>query len=348
MNEPRDREVERLLREYKEDLRRENPPDLLARLHEEQRRVRPARVLRFPSRRVMGGLALAASLLVMVAVFRPRPATAPLPGLLAQESAAPGAEAVAPAVNGARRAAKPAAAPRLEAKTPEIPSPRPPGLASTAPLTAAPARTDAAGGVKAEAAPQLAAARMDAEADASKMAEAKRVSPAVAKDGPPVAKDGLTLVATVVQEVWEPGQLARVFESAYQRLADGREVRAVPTPADGPALAQNSVGLAAPAQQQQMPRQSAGGMALPRAQNQRLAPVRDPMAQARSRIASPSLTPLAEMVIEGYRCTGTRTVEGERTVDRWRSAELGLDLLTRTTDANGGQVVVRYTRIERR
>ena len=326
MREGQDREVERLLREYQQDLRQQTPPNLMDRLLAEQRLVTPQRKLFiFPSRRAMGALAMAASLLIMIAVFRPRPVEAPAVASLAQAPPAPAVPVIEPA-------SAPMASPgtvQRQAEAPAVPSPRPPGLASSQPALppqVAPAETT--GNI---------AARAEAEQGATMTAEVKRAAAAPAASAGEAHSPVLT--AIIVREVWDPGQLARVSEGTYQRLADGHEVRSVLSPQfNSPALAQNSQSgfpLAAPSQQADLAVRRQGS-------------IRDQIADSRSRTAGPRLMPLGEAVIEGFRCVGSRTVDNERAVERWRSPELGLDLLVRTTEANGAQVIVRYTRIERR
>lgn len=337
MKEQSDREVERLLREYQADLRRQTPPDLLARLHEEQRRVRPSRVIPFPSRTVMGGLALAASLVVMVAVFRTRPEQKVAPPALETASVAATERETRASAPGASAAQAPAPLAK-----PTAPESKPAAVVGALASALAPSPAPASGAAASQTAAKAESGR--AEDKVAPIVSVPVVTSAPAEPAHTLLAPAHTLMAIVVQEVWEPGQLARVSSGTYQRLADGREVRSVLAPVEAPPMAQNSYGLAAPSQQMSVPQ---GAMTAPRESARRLAPVRDQIAEARSRVAAPQITPLGEAVVEGFRCTGTRTLDGERSVERWRSPELGLDLLVRTTEANGAQLVVRYTRIER-
>lgn len=66
-----------------------------------------------------------------------------------------------------------------------------------------------------------------------------------------------------------------------------------------------------------------------------------PAASVVSNLAPPTTAaePLGERVILGYRCEGTRQKNGAVTVERWHAPVLGIDLLTKITDANGRETI---------
>ena len=373
--------VDRLLREYQEDLRAQSPrADVLARLRAENRSVHGSSpVVAIPLRPARGwasgwrwsGMAVAASLLVALVVYRSGSHSeaavqvtlelAPVPAAVSGDAATPAvANAVAPRAAAKKVTIDPSAPPSIQAamrsgvpedavKEKEARGRRLAEAAAEAPAESR-ARSES---VTAEAKAVSTAGTAPAVSTAGARASASAASPALAS--PALASGamprsaaaaapgrGPAMEAKVLREVWEPNQLARVFEGTYQRMADGTEVRSPLAPAEMIALSQNSQSvMRAPAlpSQQSIP--------LPREQQRGLSSVRDQIADARAKTALTS-TSLGEGVVEGFRCVGTRTLDGQRVIERWHSAELGLDLLVRTTEANGAQVVLRYVNIERR
>lgn len=55
-----------------------------------------------------------------------------------------------------------------------------------------------------------------------------------------------------------------------------------------------------------------------------------------------------ERMILGYRCQLTRREENGATIERWRSAELGVDLLVRTTTPDGAETIEEVIEVIRR
>jgi len=336
-NPQRDQDLDRLLGEYREELRAQEPrAAVLARLKQEFP-AKPANVIPFrPSWRA-GTLAIAASLAVAVGLYRFRAvpdapaavqmAKVNLPAPVAAESAPPVKES-SPAVLAPARAPVPP-----KAHVPPLPS------MQNAMGAAAPA-------VQRE--PEVAKREPEAKAFAkaaepkppearhldSKLGDAKvKAESAVDGVASASAAPALALAAVITEEVWEPGQLARTSTGRLERFADGREVRSALVPAaDALPLTQNAAPV-----QPLSPGSAAG---------RRAAPLRE-MAEARARSAAPQIVALGEANIEGYRCTGTRTITGDRVVERWYAAALGLDLLTRVTEPGGVMRVTRVTQISR-
>jgi hypothetical protein len=349
MNEERDQDVVRLLREYQEELRSASPPpSVLAKIQAEARRAQPAVVTPIRSRwrppGVWSGLAVAASLLVAIGIYRTRVEPA-APVQMAKVEAPPPVAVAAPRVEldeqaeTANRANAPAPAPPKPVVDPNAP---PSIRAALEAATPGPAEAErrhleaiAAPAASADAKPAEPVVRAESQAPADKKTVAAPV-----------------LHATVVRQVWEPGQVARVFTGTYQRLADGTEAHSPLAPADVLAMAQNSMAVApsqVPSQSQAPGAPAQAPATLGRSRELRApAPVRDQIAEAKKKLASPQSISLGTGIIEGYRCAGTRVVDGHRSVERWYSPELGLVLMERTTEASGAEVVVRYVNIEKR
>lgn len=355
MSENRDQDVVRLLREYREELREQAPSAaVLQRVLAQPRPAKPsAPVLpvstRWTSRWKWSGLAVAASLLVTVGVgYRHRQAPSQ-PAMVKMAEAKPAvAEAMpappAPETPSVARAKAPAIAPKRV-----IDPATPPSIRAAMEAGAGPGETEKKPEPTPAPQPAERSAATELAKEESRRAEVDKLAAAPAAPAPRA-----TLHATVLREVRDPGQLARVFTGTYARLADGTERQSPLMPSEAAAISQNTIQPVAPASQQAMPYSShapgtsQGGIALPAEQRRLLSPVRDQILEAKKKQAGPQIVQLGIGMVEGFRCTGTRTVDGQRAVERWHSAELGLDLLVRTTEPNGAQVVVRYVNIERR
>jgi len=389
MNENRDQEVARLLREYQQELRGQAPaPAVLDRIRAASAdaaaadaapgrkpvvAMRPRRTSRRASRWVWSGLAVAASLLLAFGLYWKMPGGTPAasgtvvelaaaqvkPAPAQARSAAPQAVAETEQKAPARASAKaPPPAPMMD---PAVPPSIRAALAANmeknveksaekkARLNEAPRMmADAAapgGGASAAAANSTEKiVREEAARDDSaggRKAEASRPEP---------GRGRLAVRATLIREVLEPGQVARVLTGSYARSAEGVESFSGFAPVEASALSQQAMPPAANAAPPLIaePSQTASPMTMPREQRRVLSPVRDQIAAARAKMATPHVTSLGTAMVEGFRCVGTRTVDGQRAVERWRAEELGLDLLVRTTEASGAQVLVRYVNIERR
>jgi hypothetical protein len=346
MSDTRDPQLERLLGEYQEDLRSQGPsPSVLEKLRQEQQRQKVVALPRRGAR--WAALALAASVFLAIGVYQFQPFAEPASQAPAVEMAQVSVPPPAPAQAEnelARQAPRP-----TETAKPKVDPSAPPSIRAA---MEAPAGDSAAPGAPMRAESSAAApARVEAKAEAPLADTAVRARaevPAAAPAGGTRAAGATSLTATVltatvVREVWEPGQPARVLTGTFQRNGS-REAISAMQPAEPLAMPQNSI--AAPSQSA-MPDIVAPPLqaAAPR---RALSPVRDQIAEARVRQLPPATTTLGEAVIEGIRCTGTRTVDAQRVVERWHSAELNLDVLTRTTEANGAITVHRYVNIQRR
>jgi hypothetical protein len=305
MNTP-DPELDRLLREYREELRSAGPrTGMESELRAAFRRER--RVVPFRSRyAVLASGSLAAAALLTVWLLRPDPAE---PVQVARTQPPPVAsqpvrEELARPQPEARVSPRPRVQKTIAPSTP-APVAAPASVAPLAPATVGEARQETA-----------AAPPVPAEADKKQTV----IADATARPG---------WIAELIAETREQGRLTRVERFVVEQNPAGAPVRRL-VAAEPRTLALNAFRAAGP-----------------RTEAAASAPA-SPKAAAPQALARDGQTALGEQTILGYRCVGVRTARDGTTVERWHSAELGLDLLIRTVDPAGQERVERVEKIELR